>query len=469
MQTSLPALEPIVSGWMAEVLSKPHGLNALIAEHGSPVNLLQTNPFLENQKAYSNVISDLGLRHGIYFARKANKALCFVKAAKTADFGVDTASYNELHQCLEAGMNPQKLIVTAAVKNRELLEMAVAHGVPVMLDNTDECSLLQDILTEQGKTLEVGFRLGGFRIKGRKLYSRFGFDADHFFTFAREHLRAHAAYDRLIYRGLHFHLNGYSIEERALAAHACIDIARQLTTAGLHTDYIDLGGGILMNYLRSEEQWTHFHTQLRAALKADRSEITFRNDPLGMYVHQGEPLGEPNVYPYWNASGKEHFLKKVLQWQHLGQPLHERFAQHNIEVRLEPGRSLLDQCGMTVAKVAFRKYDFTGRLLIGLEMNRTQMRTSSEDFLVDPVFVPLSEQKEDPCEGYLVGAYCLEQELILKRKIRFPHMPMPGDLVCFVNTAGYFMHFYESEAHLFPLAKNIVPGHSHEWQWSLDQ
>ena len=30
-----------------------------------------------------------------------------------------------------------------------------------------------------------------------------------------------------------------------------------------------------------------------------------------------------------------------------------------------------------------------------------------------------------------------------------------GDFVAFVNTAGYMMHFFETEAHLFELSQNL--------------
>ena len=90
-------------------------------------------------------------------------------------------------------------------------------------------------------------------------------------------------------------------------------------------------------------------------------------------------------------------------------------------------------------------------------MNRTQLFSSSMDFLLDPIIIHQHiDHDAEPVTGYLVGAYCLEQELILKRKITFKQMPEIGDMICFVNTAGYMMHFYESEAHLFELARNLV-------------
>ena len=121
---------------------------------------------------------------------------------------------------------------------------------------------------------------------------------------------------------------------------------------------------------------------------------------------------------------------------------------------MEPGRSLLNQVGMTLAKVVFRKKDLRGRWLVGLEMNMSQLQSSSADFLLDPLtaFVPAPNH---PVKVYFTGAYCLEQDIVLKRKIALPNLPQVGDIVGFVNTAGYMMHFFETQAHLFELSVNL--------------
>ena len=67
--------------------------------------------------------------------------------------------------------------------------------------------------------------------------------------------------------------------------------------------------------------------------------------------------------------------------------LAEAIRQRELHLRCEPGRALLDGCGMTAARVAFRKQRGDGTWLIGVEMNRTQCRSGSDDFLVDPLLI----------------------------------------------------------------------------------
>lgn len=94
-------------------------------------------------------------------------------------------------------------------------------------------------------------------------------------------------------------------------------------------------------------------------------------------------------------------------------------------------------------------------------MNMSQLKSSSADFLSDPFIIYKNPDSEiHPTELFLTGAYCLEQDILLKRKLTFPKLPEIGDFVVFVNTGGYMMHFYETEAHLFELSRNLyIPAH----------
>ncbi|MDN3593490.1 hypothetical protein [Zunongwangia endophytica] len=113
-----------------------------------------------------------------------------------------------------------------------------------------------------------------------------------------------------------------------------------------------------------------------------------------------------------------------------------------------------------MAKVVHRKKDAKGQWLIGLEMNMSQMMSSSADFMLDPyvMYANLDENKTEDksVEVYFTGAYCLERDVLLKRKVTLPKLPEIDDIVVFVNTAGYMMHFFETQAHLFELAPNLV-------------
>ena len=61
-------------------------------------------------------------------------------------------------------------------------------------------------------------------------------------------------FKNLSIQGLHFHLDGYSTLEGGKALSDCIHLARQGNARGFQIAFIDMGGGILMNYPESEAQ-----------------------------------------------------------------------------------------------------------------------------------------------------------------------------------------------------------------------
>lgn len=72
--------------------------------------------------------------------------------------------------------------------------------------------------------------------------------------------------------------------------------------------------------------------------------------------------------------------------------------------------------------------------------------------------------------AYLLGNLCLEADLLSRRAVRLPRRPVPGDLLAFVNTAGYFMDFNADHALHQPVARTVALTHDEgTWHWSLDE
>lgn len=454
-----PPLTPITAPWMAKVFANRAFLEGLVQEYGSPINLHHTEPFERNYDRFTRVFDKHKLPHTIFYARKANPCKVFVKEANRLGFGVDTASFRELKQCLDIKCETKKLVLTAAVKNEKLVSLALQHDVLMILDNEDECHLVNGMAGELGKIAKIGIRISGFHYRGNRLYSRFGFDINHVFELITSKMGSGNDYGNLRFEGFHFHLNGYSTDQRSEALFQTIRLADRLQTRGIRTSFIDMGGGILTNYLSDSSEWEIFWSELKKAVREQRPPVTFGNTGLGYELINGELHGEPDVYPYYNDCSKEDFLNVVLSYQNQkGDTPASLLRERGIEIRIEPGRSLLDKTGFTMAKVIHRKKDSLGNWLIGLEINRSQINSSSADFLLDPVFIPVKNNSREmrPVSAFFTGGYCLEQDIILKRKIVLTCLPEPGDLVCFPNTAGYMMHFYETRSHLFEFSTNLV-------------
>ena len=458
-----PPLEARLEEWMVNLFDDST-LHETVAKHGSPVNFVAAQPMARHIASINDVARVRELDFKIFFARKSNKCLSFVDQAIDSEIGVDTASVTELLQSLDRGIQPANLICTAAVKNESLIDLCISKRICIAIDNSDELQVICARAQQMRGKAHVAIRLGGFLHNGRKLSTRFGFDVDR-----DRNLPTELAGLPVEVVGIHFHLDGYDSGQRVSALRESLAWIERLRDAGHEPKFVDMGGGFPISYLNEPEQWDAFWDSHRAALLGEHDEITYRNHALGRTVVGNEVVGKPNTYPYFQTPTREAWLASILNHEEDGQTVADQIRKAAVQLRCEPGRSLLDGCGMTVARVEFRKQNAGGDWLIGLSMNRTQCRTSSDDFLVDPILIPSSSEPTDAMSGYLVGAYCTESELLTLRKLHFPDGVRRGDLIAFPNTAGYLMHFLESRSHQFPLAKNIVvDGEATAVDWQLD-
>jgi len=450
------------------------GLAQWVDTHASPLNLICTEPLVRNYQALIGVAEERGLALQIYFARKANKCLSLLDTLQELEAGLDVVSLEELSQVLHANWPRDQIICTAAIKTRDLLACCVAERVMVSIDNEDELTHLLHIVQAQQHARAPGhsrppqpiaLRVSGIHRDGRKEFSRFGIDCEAVVETVRKFWTADAG-QQLVIRGLHFHSDKADIDLRVAAIVEMLRLVAELRALGHPLEFIDIGGGIPLSYLDSATEWESFLQCHRQSLLADGGDgqptsPTFQRHGLGWLASQGQLLGQGNYYPSYRAPVQGDWLAEVLDARVNGSRVATRLRDQQVELRCQPGRSLLDGCGMSVARVESRKRLRSGEWLIGLAMNRTQCRTTHDDFLVDPVLLPAADEpmftsRTPAMDGFLVGAYCTEVELLSWRRLRFPSGVGLGDLIVFPNTAGYYMHFMESRGHQMPLARNLI-------------
>lgn len=430
----------------------PAEVRELVEQYGSPLHLLDPGPMGEHANELLGAAAAAGVPARLFFARKANKSIALMRHALELGLGVDVASLGELRQALEAGASGEDLIVTAAVKPPALLQLAREVGARVALDHDQEIDAWCALVGATPAPAPVAVRLAP-ELPGR-LPTRFGLPAAQILAAARRPELAGSI------DGVQFHVDGYAARDRVEAIGQAIAVIDGLRALGHPVAFLDIGGGIPMRYLDDHAAWDRFWAAHRAALLDPAAPpVTFRRHGLGLTAVAGQIAGAPSVYPVAQPLVRGAWLAEVLAGAGPdGTTVAEALRARGLRLHLEPGRALLDGCGITVAEVAFTKQAIDGMELVGFEMNRTQVRSAADDFLVDPVVL---RPPGGPADGaattaHLVGAFCVERELLTWRTLHFPLGIAPGDLVVFPNTAGYLMHIVESASHGMPLASNVV-------------
>ena len=384
--------------------------NNLFALFKSPANILFVDNFLFNIKCYKDVFSKYRMSNNIFFSCKANKAYTFLKYAAIAGCGIEVSSLFELKDALKF---TNKIIASGPGKSNEYLKLAILNNCIISVDDIEELKTIKKI----GLNSRIALRISN--LQGE--ISRFGINKDQI----NDCLKIIKG-GKLNLEGFSFHFNNYNLNKRIKAIKELLKIIQKNKLATIK--FIDIGGGIPINYCLKSD-WENFVANVNKDMFFKRKK--FRD-----------------FYPYYNNIASECFLTNILEKtiENLG----------NIQIYIEPGRSLLNNCGISIFKVEYVKELYNGDNIIVTNgnINCLSEQWFSSEYLIEPKLISL-KRHEYGKEYYasVAGNLCLEQDMLTWRKIKFPFKPHNGDYLIYLNTAGYQMDSNESTFHKIPLVK----------------
>lgn len=488
-------LRPRVEPPLASLLGAAPFLHSLVDALGSPLNVLLPESVAANAERFRAVYRRHHLAGRVYFAHKANRSSALVRrlaAEAPAAVGVDVASLDELRHALSCGFTGDRVMATGP-KDPEFLWLAARVGATVNLDSIRELEQLADLVRKYGLSrVDVLARLSEFesaadhggagtRMLSRR--SRFGTPAGE----VEELLAAverHA--DAVELTGLAYHLDTTGLEEKGRALEQCVLLMDRCRARGLAPRAVDIGGGFGVGYVADAEEWERWTTALSDAVLGGRPPLTWRGHGYGLRNEGGTVRGSVALYPGHRPDAGPGYLDELLSLPApvLGRGPGTLLLEHLHDLHIEPGRSLVDQCGLSLARVldVRRTGEDSAPYLVRLGMNAGDVSLEEHGVLVDPVLLPRGEPEKDdegeksdkgdegPVGVHLVGNLCLEADLITRRLVFLPRLPRAGDLLAFVNTAGYAMDFHAHHAQRQPLARTVaVEKEGDFWRWCLDE
>lgn len=471
-------LDPKLEPPLTPLLASPRFLHGLVDGLGSPLNVLVPDRIAENVSRFRSVYRRHHLEGEISFAHKANRSSALVRRLATTDAAMDVASLNELQHALACGFTPDRIGATGP-KEPEFLWLAARAGVTVNVEGRAELESLASLVRRHSlPRARVLLRLtdfSGAAVKFLSRRSRFGTPASELAGLLDvcERLR-----DAVEVVGVSYHLDTTSLEEKALALEGCVRAMDACRARGMRPRVIDIGGGFGVGYLADGKQWERYTSQLTLAAMGRREALAWRNHSYGLSSEGGTLRGSLELYPSHRPVAGADYLDELLRTPAptLGRPLATLLLENLYDLCVEPGRALLDQCGLTLARVLETRRETDGTHVIRLAMNADDCALEEHGILMDPIV--LSRDRPDgaasPPAGssfgvYLHGNLCLESDLITRRMVFLPRLPARGDLLVFPNTAGYCMDFNAHHAQQRPLARKVAAYRSADgWQWRLD-
>lgn len=463
-------LEPVVDGLLRDVLAEPARLSAMVEALGSPLNMVFPEHMTVNAERYHDVFRRHRLSGRTYFAHKANRSSALVAGLVSGQCGIDVASTGELRHALAAGFTGDRIMATGP-KDAEFLWLAARVGAVVNADSPTELAELAGIVARFATApIPVMIRLSGFDATGVPIRSR----PSRFGVHARELDATLDLLDRqrdtLRLLGVSYHLDTTGVEEKARALEGCLLAMHKALERGFAPTAVDIGGGFGVNYLADRAQWERYTSELGTAVLGRRPPMTWQNHGYGLRAEAGTLRGTLGVYPAYREVAGARYLEELLSWESpaLGRSLATLLLENLYELYIEPGRGLTDQCGATLARVVEVRTTHAGDILVRVAANSRDISAEDHAVLMDPILLP--ERPGTPTGVYLTGNLCLEDDFLTRRRVTLPRTPVPGDLLAFVNTAGYFMDFAADHALRQPIARTAaVYRDTGGWSWCLDE
>lgn len=443
-----------------DIIENKEKLKELANCYGSPLNILFPNVMDKNISNFKETLKKHHLSGKIYYAHKCNKSNSFLKQALQNQINVDVASLEELKSALSNGFTGDKIEATGP-KNDDFIILGIRHNIIFNVDNLEEIKKI-NYFKEKIQTknkIRILLRLNGFKSEETKILnrnSRFGTpksQVNKLIEYAQENDK------NLEIIGISFHLDTVNVKEKILAIENCIEIFEEMFEKGLKPYVLDIGGGFKVNYIESQEEWDNSISELKEAILSGNNDLTWNNTSFGLRVEKGVLRGILNIHDYYNEITGNQLLDEILSsrlTKFQNREIGEILSENMIELYIEPGCSLLDGSGINIAKVNFVKENENGDYLVGLDMKRSDLLIGEQEMFVDPILISDSKEESNGKGVFFIGNLCMENDIIFKRKIFTEKIPQSGDLVVFVNTAGYFMDFEQSHTIKQKIATKII-------------
>ena len=393
-----------------ECLAESYNLFALF---DTPANVIFVDQFISNINKYKDIFAKYFSHENIFFSCKSNKSHALLEYASKQDCGIEVSSEYELMDALK---HSKRIIASGPAKSYDYLKLSIDNNIIISVDDIEELKEIRKFDKKVNVLLRISDLLGKI--------SRFGINISQI-----DECLNIISNSKIEMIGFSFHINNYSLDDRVRAVKEIIEI---IEDKKIKIQYIDIGGGIPTNYCSK--------TDYDSFIEKNNKSMYFKEHFISDY------------YPYYSDIADERALEYIFV------NTFKELKKKNIELIIEPGRSLLKDVGITIFKIQYLKELFNGEKIIVTNgnINCLSEQWFSSDYLIEPELICKNKNDNEIIYASVAGNLCLEQDMITWRKIKFNSKPKKGDLLVYYNTAGYQMDSNESEFHKIPVAKKYV-------------
>ena len=246
---------------------------------------------------------------GVNYALKANVEPRILQIISSKGFGADCVSGNEVIYAVEHGFRPETVVFAGVGKTDREISRAIDLGIGCFnVESLMELEVIDTIASAKGVRVNVAVRINPNIDAHTHKYVTTGLEENKFgisrheFDSVIDLLKSCKSVD---FKGLHFHVGSQILDVREVYSEECrraSEIVDYFESRGLVVKNIDLGGGLGVNY----------------------------KDP------ESEPIPD---FGTWFSTINDNLKRRPDQ-----------------RVIVEPGRSIVAQCGSLISRVVFVKH-----------------------------------------------------------------------------------------------------------------
>lgn len=304
----------------------------LANEFGTPLFVFSESRIRRNIERLQRAADAIDCSLKICYAAKANSNMAILRTVKEANCDLEVNSGGELWKALKIGFKGEQIIFNGTSKEIWEIEMAINAGIyAIQADSVYEIELIEQTARRLKKRANTSLRLvpeiESETLQGLQtalLTSKFGMMPGE----ALQAFRRWKPNDEFLNLcGIHLHIGSQNPSAKPYAeAFKTLfeNLLLILNEAEHRLSHLNLGGGFPVNYLRDESNVENFSIEQRAFFSAE--------------LEPAEVLREA--------------------WKSVVETAKEAKAEHlleNIELLIEPGRSIIADAGVCLTTVRNKK------------------------------------------------------------------------------------------------------------------
>lgn len=354
------------------------------SERRTPFYTYDTQLLQQTLTAIRDTIADAPHFH-VHYAVKACATPGILRLIAAAGLGADCVSGGEIERAADCGFAPANIVFAGVGKSDQEINTALRLGISCFnVESLPELEVINELAAAQGKVANVAFRINPNVDAHTHAKITTGLNENKFGLAMEDMLPAIRRAQELPavkYMGLHFHIGSQitELEPFENLVQRVNELQNVLDAEGIQTEWINVGGGLGVNYAQPEE------------------------DPI------------PDFASYFRV-----FKEKLAL--HPGQQVH-----------FELGRAVVAQCGSLVCRVLYVKH--------GHEKDFVIVDAGMTDLMRPALYGSTHEARnlshpEAPIARFdIVGPICESSDVFLSNY----NLPSPqrGDLIAFKSAGAY--------------------------------